>query len=232
MAILEWDNPSNRYGEVGVSRGVLFVQDTSVVNKVAYKSGVPWNGLISVDEKTVEADETEFYADKVQYASLQEYKKFSLAIEAYTYPDEFEECCGFGELTKGIVVGQQERKAFALSYRTEIYNAYGEEAGYKIHIIYGATARPDEKTYETVNDVTEAGIFKWDVSTTPIKITRTEYFDKTMYPTSTLVIDSRYVDPAIMKGIEAVLYGSDHLDSTLITPDEVISLFYNPSVGI
>ena len=54
---------------------------------------------------------------------------------------------------RGIKIGQQDRKTFALVYRTKIGDDLaGQDKGYKLHFIYGCKASPSEKGYKTVND--------------------------------------------------------------------------------
>ena len=73
------------------------------------------------------------------------------------YPDEFMPCDGSAEISKGVVIGQQKRSTFGLSYVTKIGNdTDGSDYGYKIHLIYGAKAKPSEKGYETINDSPDA----------------------------------------------------------------------------
>lgn len=145
-------------------------------------------------------------------------EEFGATIEAYTYPDEFAECDGSASIAKGVVIGQQKRKIFGLCYRTAIGNdVEGEDYGYKLHLIYGATASPSEKGYQTINDSPEAITFSWELTTTPVSVTGFK-------PTASLIIDSTKVDPLDLKAIEAILYGSAETEARLPLPDEIISL--------
>jgi hypothetical protein len=120
---------------------------------------------------------------------------------------------------EGIIVGQQGRKAFGLSYRTRVGNdVEGVEFGYKLHLMYGATASPSEKAYGTINDSPEAITFSWEVATTPVPVTG-------LKPTSLIVVDSTVVDPAELAALEVLLYGAAAVEPKLPTPDEVIALF-------
>ena len=89
--------------------------------------------------------------------------------------------------------------------------------GYKIHLIYGATASPSEKAYSTINDSPEAVTFSWELTTTPIEV---EGFK----PTATVVIDSTKVGAEFLKALEAKLYGSDELEPVLPTPNEIAAM--------
>lgn len=215
MAKLVFDESGKRFYETGVSKGVLYVQDASG----AYPQGVAWNGLTAVNEAPSGAEATPLYADDIKYLELRSAEEFGATIEAYTYPDEFEQCDGSAELAEGVVIGQQARKAFGLCYRTIVGNdVQGNDFGYKLHLIYGATAAPSEKAYATVNDSPEAVTFSWEVTCTPVEV---EGFK----PTATVVIDSRKVDSEKLAALEAKLYGSEAEEAQLPLPAEIAAMF-------
>lgn len=215
MAKLVFDESGKRFYETGVSKGVLYVQDASG----AYPQGVAWNGLTAVNEAPSGAEATPLYADDIKYLELRSAEEFGATIEAYTYPDEFEQCDGSAELAEGVVIGQQARKAFGLCYRTIVGNdVQGNDFGYKLHLIYGATAAPSEKAYATVNDSPEAVTFSWEVTCTPVEV---EGFK----PTATVVIDSRKVDAEKLAALEAKLYGSESEEAQLPLPAEIAAMF-------
>lgn len=215
MAKLVFDESGKRFYETGVSKGVLYVQDASG----AYPQGVAWNGLTAVNEAPSGAEATPLYADDIKYLELRSAEEFGATIEAYTYPDEFEACDGSAELAEGVVIGQQARKAFGLCYRTIVGNdVQGNDFGYKLHLIYGATAAPSEKAYATVNDSPEAVTFSWEVTCTPVEV---EGFK----PTATVVIDSRKVDADKLAALEAKLYGSEAEEAQLPLPAEIAAMF-------
>lgn len=210
-APLTWDKTGERLYETGVSKGVLYQQDTSG----AYPKGVAWNGLINVSEKPTGAEATALYADDIKYLNLISNEDFEASIEAYTYPDEFAECDGSKTIAKGVRIGQQKRKAFGMCYRTALGNDVdGNDHGYKLHIIYGATAAPTEKSFATVNDSPEAITFSWELKTTPVNV-------EGYKPTASLEIDSTKADPEKLKTLEAVLYGSATANARLPLPDEI-----------
>lgn len=215
MAKLVFDESGKRFYETGVSKGVLYVQDASG----AYPLGVAWNGLTAVNEAPSGAEATPLYADDIKYLELRSAEEFGATIEAYTYPDEFEACDGSAEIAEGVVIGQQARKSFGLCYRTIVGNdVQGNDLGYKLHLIYGATAAPSEKAYATVNDSPEAVTFSWEVTCTPVDV---EGFK----PTATVVIDSRKVDAEKLAALEAKLYGSESEEPMLPLPAEIANMF-------
>lgn len=216
MAKLEWDATGERYYEMGTDHGVLYLQDDE--NK--YTNGVAWNGLTAVSESPSGAEPTDLWADNIKYASMRSAETFGCTIEAYTYPDEFSICDGSYQPTPGVSIGQQRRVPFGFSYRTEVHNDTATETddGYKLHLVYNATASPSEKGYATINDSPEAITFSWEVTTTPINVAG-------LKPTSLITIDSTKVDADKLEELEAILYGSTSEDPRLPLPDEVVELF-------
>lgn len=214
MSKLQWDKVGEHFYETGVDHGVLYPMNA---NGQTYDKGVAWNGLTAVTESPEGAEVSAIYADNIKYLNLMSAEDFKATIEAYTYPEEFEQCDGSASLAEGIKIGQQARKAFGFCYRTRIGNDLNPELGYKIHIIYGATAAPSERAYETVNDSPEAITFSWEVSTIPVEVTGFK-------PTAHVEIDSTKVDASKLALIEEKLYGSETEEPTLLMPDEIVAL--------
>lgn len=218
MAKLVWDEAGKHIYETGVSKGVLYVMSNT---PGTYEKGVAWNGLSSVSESPTGAEVSAIYADNIKYLNLMSREEFEGSIEAYTYPDEFMACDGSAspENAKGFIVGQQDRKTFAFCYQTKVGNDLNPEAGYKIHIIYGALASPSERSYETVNDSPEAMTFSWDITTTPVAVTGFK-------PTAHVELDSTKIDKTKLEKIEAKLYGTDEPsgEPTLLMPDDIIKM--------
>ena len=214
MAKLVFNGVGDRLFETGVKKGVLYVMG----DDGQYENGVVWNGLTGVTEKPSGAETTNLYADDVKYVVIYGAEEFEATIEAYTYPEEFEQCDGSAVLTTGVNVGQQTRKTFAFCYTTSLGNdTQGQDFGYKIHIIYGCKAKPSEKSYSTINASPEAVTFSWDVSTTPVPV-------EGMNPTATLIVDSTRVEPEKLKKLEDKLYGTESEEPTLPLPNEVKQL--------
>ena len=210
MSKLTWDASGERLYETGVKQGVLYVMDNNV-----YGNGVAWNGLTAITESPSGAESTPLYADDIKYLDLRSTEEFGATIEAYTYPDEFAECDGSASLADGVSIGQQARKMFGLCYRTTVGNdTDGTDHGYKLHLIYGATASPSEKAYETINDSPEAITFSWEITTTPVSVTGFK-------PTASITIDSTKADPTCLAALEEKLYGGTSTEPTLPLPDEV-----------
>ena len=219
MTKLIWDAEGSRRFEMGTDRGVLYKKKTDG----SYDIGVAWNGLTAVTESPSGAEKTDLYADNIKYASLLSAEDYGATIEAYTYPDEFAECDGSLEIAPGVYGGQQSRVGFGLSWRTLIGTDANANAGYKIHIVYGAMASPSEKAFATVNDSPEAVTLSWEMTTTPVQS------GTLPKPTAVLTISSIEADPTKLAALEAILYGTDTkagdaTDPRLPTVDEVAEL--------
>lgn len=219
MSKLVWDETGKRLYETGVKCGVLYPLQASGL----YTKGVAWNGLTAVTESPSGAESTPQYADDIKYLNLVSAEEFGATIEAFTYPDEFAICDGSIEIEKGVIIGQQSRKTFGLSYRTVLGNdTDGVDHGYKLHLIYGCLAAPSEKAYATMNDSPEAITFSWDVTTTPVAVPNFK-------PTASLTIDSTKVDPDKLEALELILYGNVGVDPRLPFPDEIAKIFSDPT---
>lgn len=216
MAALVWDQTGERYYETGTKKGVVYPYNTT---SKSYDKGVAWNGLTAFTESPSGAEETALYADDIKYGSMRSAEDYGFTIEAYTYPDEFAKLDGTASPVAGVYLGQQNRGVFGFSCVTTIGNDVSNEAGYKLHLVYGATASPSEKSYATINDSPEAITLSWECTTNPVNVTG---FD----PVASLTIDSTKVDATKLQALEKILYGSAQPEATarLPLPDEVITL--------
>ena len=210
MAVLTWDQTGEKLYETGVQKGVLYPMDGAV-----YGKGVAWNGLTAVNETPSGAESTKLYADDIKYLDIRSAEEFGATIEAYSSPEEFDACDGTASLADGVNIGQQNRKGFGFCYRSTIgndteYNNYG----YKLHIIYGLTASPSERSYSTVNDSPEAATLSWEVSSTPVNVAGFK-------PTSIVTINSKKINAEALKEIEDALYGTASEEPKILLPDEI-----------
>lgn len=216
-AALTWDAVGEHLYETGVDQVALYV-----MNGNTYGDGVAWNGVTAITESPSGADATDIYADNIKYLSLRSAENFGATIEAYSSPDEFDQCDGMATPATGVTIRQQTRKPFGLAYRTLVGNdTQSNDHGYQIHLIYNATAAPSEKAYQTVNESPEAITLSWELSTTPIAIAD----HPELKPTAHITIDSTKVDDTKLKSFLAIIYGSDQANARLPLPKEVISHF-------
>ena len=213
MPRLTWDDLGKRFYETGVKQGVLYPQVGG-----AYPKGVAWNGLTAVTESPSGAEPTALYADDIKYLELISNEEFGCTIEAYTYPDEFKACNGEGTLAEGVTIGQQTRVPFGFCYKTVLGNDEKKnDYGYKLHLVYGATASVSEKAFQTINDSPEAITFSWEVTTTPVAV-------KGFKPTAILTIDSTTIAADKLTALEDILYGKETVEARLPLPDEIAEL--------
>lgn len=228
MAVLTWDNIGEKLFETGISKGVLYPMNSEATGDTPYTPGYAWNGLTSVAESPSGADSNKQYADNIVYANLRGAEEFGGTIEAFTFPEQWYECDGSVAPVAGVMVGQQTRRSFGLCYRSEIGNdSNGVDYGYKLHLVYNATASPSEKTYETINDSPEAATLSWEFDTIPIDVT----INGDKKKTALLTIDSTKVSREALDDLEAALYGTENEDPYLPLPDDVIAMFESSSSG-
>lgn len=209
MTRISWTGVGERFYEAGIDRGVLYVDG----------AGVPWIGLIGVNQGQTGGDAKARYQDGIKISNRAAPEEFAATIEAYTYPVEFERCDGTYRSDNGLRVTQQRRKSFGMVYRSKVGNDLaGLSLGYKIHVLYNLRAEPSDHGYKTLTDSSEPQTFSWKVSTRPAQVTGYR-------PTSHFIFDSRDVPAELLATLEDLLYGSDVSEPTLPTPGELVFLF-------
>lgn len=212
MSRLKWLKPGNKLFESGLDRGVLYPQHNP--------EGVPWDGLVSVNEARSGGEPKEIYVDGVKVATVPKRDDFSGSIEAYMYPDEFAACDGTLSGAPGFYLTQQRLRPFSLSYRTAIGNDLsGPNHGYKIHFIYNMIARSKGLIRSSRSQSIDPIVFGWDFSTTPV------LFGTEFMPTAHVFIDSRTVNQRILSIIEDIIYGSPTTAPRLPSIEEFIEMF-------
>lgn len=218
MSRLVWGASGSRIFETGVDRGVLFPPNIS--------TGVPWNGLASVNEAPSGGDSTGYYMDGIKFIQVSAAEEYAASIGAFSAPKEFAACDGTANIYAGLSITQQPRKQFGFSYRTLIGNdTEGQEFGYKIHIVYGALAKPTSRNNQTLSESSNALDLSWDITTVPPGITGFK-------PSAHLVINSVEASSAHLLAIENMIYGSDGIDSRLPTITDLLTIFSTADEGI
>lgn len=213
MARIAWNTAGSRFYEAGVDRGVLYIDSFA---------GVPWIGLISVDETPSGGEAKPYYVDGIKYLNISNAEEFEATIRAYTYPVEFSQCDGTARIRPGLFFGQQQRKSFGFSYRTKIGNdTSGSDYGYKLHLVYNALATPSSRTASSYGESAEASDFNWNLTTKPVAVSGYS-------PTAHIVVDSRFTHPLTVAAIENILYGNDLTVARLPTAQELIAIFDLP----
>ena len=213
MSKISWDEVGQRFYKTGVDHGVLYRQVEG-----AYPAGVPWNGLTAVTVSPEGAEPTDIYADNIKYLSIRSAENYKATIEALYSPPEFDACDGSAELTTGVKVGQQARQPFGFSWRTILGNDTKlNDNGHTIHILYGCTVSPSEKSYQTVNDSPEAMNLSWEVDTLPVPVPNFK-------PTAYMEIDCTALSAAKLKAVEDALYGTEQAEAYLPLPEALMAL--------
>lgn len=199
MTAIKWDEIGERKYEAGLDRGVLYVPEGT---------GVPWNGLVSVEEENNNEVEA-VYFDGIKANDIVTIGEYSGTMTAFTYPDEFQPFSGMEEDQDGIFLANQEQGRFHLSYRTLIGTDTTQlGASYKIHLVYNLTANVASRNWETLALEVTPMEFEWAITAIP------EDMDGHR-PTAHLIIDTRRMDPWLVQDIEDILYGDAENDPSL-----------------
>jgi len=198
-----------------------------------YPKGRAWNGLTGVTESPSGAENTAVYADNMKYLNLQSAEEFGATIECITYPAEWAKCDGTAELVPGVILGQQRRSTFGFCYRTKKGNdTEGADHGYKLHLIYGASASPSEKGYTTANPKPKTVSVRFEIPPTANPIQGKDENGKPCASVASITIDSTTVNKEKLATLETILYGTDGAgdsdtgtDARLPLPEEIKEIF-------
>lgn len=210
MAKLEWNRPGHKFFENGIDQAVLFVDGAP---------GIPWSGLIGLNNRSNGGETQDIYIDGVKANSEAGVEEYLGTLEAYYYPPEFEQCDGLGYDEDILVrIGQQPRKPFHLAYRSWVGDDLnGSQAEYKIHLIYNAYVLPSKRRFQTMSDSAELQIFSWDLTSIPEPVPG-------FLPTSHLIFESSKLYPKILQDLENIVFGSYFSESRMPMPTEVVNI--------
>lgn len=210
MTRIDWARVGERYFEVGIDRGVLYVDGNP---------GVPWIGLVSFNESQSGGEPMDRYLDGIKISNRASPEDFEGTLEAYTYPVEFERCDGTYRADNGLRITQQRRQPFHMVYRSKIGNDIaGLDRAYKIHIMYNLRAQPSDRGYHTLVDQTEPLTFSWKLTSRPAVINGYR-------PSAHYIVDSRDIPAELLTQLEDLLYGTDLTDPSIPSPGELLFMF-------
>jgi hypothetical protein len=139
---------------------------------------VPWNGLVSVGQRPENADHQVAYFDGQMYVQRKAVEGFSAEVEAITYPDQI----GTGKFVD-------------LSWRVQA------DDGDEIHLVYNARLIPSDLGYSTLDDGTQAHVFKWSLTTVPETIDQVR-------ATSHVVLNAADTAPGVLTAVTDLIYGN------------------------
>jgi len=206
MTRLVWNAVGTKRYENGIDRGVLYLPN---------QTGVAWPGIVSVDESPDGGTPTPVFLDGVKYLNVLSKESFNGVITAISSPSEFAICEGISSLQPGLSVGQQPKKPFGFSYRTQIGNdVNGPNYGYKIHLLYNVLAATNNRSSLTEQSLISAPTNSWTIKAEPL------YFNG-QKPAAHLIIDSTTAPLDTITEIESILYGDADTDPRLITQEEL-----------
>ncbi len=209
MPRVQWDSDGTRIFETGIDRGMLYLPSAA---------GVAWNGLMSVSESPTGGEAREYYIDGEKYLNLAAIEEYSATVQAFSSPREFAPCAGLMYIQPGLYASDQPLRQFGFSYRTLVGDdLQGTDAGYKIHLVYNATAKISDFVNQTAGDNPGVSPYSWEISAIPEVI-------PLHAPTSHFVVDSRKISSTLLRRLEDILYGTDSDDPRLITVSELLSL--------
>lgn len=225
MVAITWAKPVAPRIESGVDRGVLFVEGLA---------GVPWNGLISVDETFSGGERESFRFDGIKHLELINARTFGATINAFSAPREFGPCEGNVHFAPGMIITRQPRTQFDFSYRSKS----DTEDGYKLHLIYNASATPRSRGYATQSNQTSPTVLSWVLNVVPKAFVMPNAPDNfepgqpaqgmnavtETRPTAHFILDSAGMDPEILSVIESYLYGTEFSEPVMPTLEMIVDL--------
>lgn len=194
MTQIVWDQAGSNPYEAGVDRGVFYPRSGP---------GIVWNGLASVQESPSDADEKTRFIDGVRTRTGRKPGDFAGTIEAFMYPNEFEE----------KVLARRYAPTFGMTYRTRTATSH------KIHLVYNILLGPTG--YEYQQDDTKP--FGWTFTTTPAVFPG-------IRPTAHLIVEAAVTHPETFTELEEALYGTADTEPYLPSPDELMAIFEKSAI--
>lgn len=195
MARLEWHSPESRVIEAGVDRGVIYPHNGR---------GVAWTGLISVSEKRSKGNLLPLYYEGEKFNILSSNSERTSTVSAFTYPDVLDQLTGLHSDRYGIQYDDQEAEFFSMTYRTMV----GLQGDYKIHVLFNQKAEINDANRNTMTNVPVQVEFSWDLQGVPIRLMGKR--------TTSITLDSRELDPQLLRTLEEKLYGTPERDSSFV----------------
>ena len=194
MTALEWNLGLNNTYETGIDRGVLFPYN---------EYGVAWSGLVNVDKKNKQTQNTPLYYEGDKFDIIDETQDRTTTVSAYTYPDVLDELLGFYTDVEGFSYGDQPREFFSMAYRTLI-----GPSDYRINVLINQKAYATAGSHATIGSSIAPTEFSWEMNGVPMR-----FRDRLV---TFMSFDSRNLRTATLKNIENTLYGTKTRDSNFV----------------
>lgn len=169
---------------------------------IDFVDGVPWTGLISVEQEDTAEMKTDYYFDGIRHRVTHSLGDYKAKVSAFMYPKELDSY--FEQSPRGLL---------GMTYRTH------DGDSTKIHLIYNAKLLPFTRTHATKSATVSLESFDLQLVTKP-------YDTPGATPTAHLVIDVDSVRyPDALPWLEELLYGSEWQEPRLPSPREVVEIF-------
>lgn len=212
MTKIDWSSVPRTF-DVGLDQGVLYVGSSP---------GVPWVGLVSVTDTRSVSEYKAAFQEGSKYSQKVEPKDHVLSLSAFTYPEEFEKCDGYRELSTGFLIDHQDPVEFGLCYRTKIANEIqGSDYGYKLHFVYNALAKSSDVVNNSIGSQLSLSAMSWSIETRPILVDGFK-------PSAHFVVNMSKVRAKLIAEVEALVYGSSTTVPRLPSPNELFEILkYN-----
>ena len=220
MSKIVWG--SKKEYQSGCNKAVLYMYEGG-----DYLHGVAWDGITDMSRETKGGEIDALYSGGIRVRNLFTQMEYGFSITCYSYPEEFEPCIGETEIVSGMIVEQQERAMFGVSYQTQISNMFEPDAGYYIHLVYGCMVASYDYENKTINSSPEPVEFTFDVETIPSIPSDFEGLNAIAH----VKINSTKTDPERLAMLLDILYGTDEEDPRMPLPDEVAEILSGTSAN-
>lgn len=197
MAKLLWDELDKRFFVAGVEK--VFV---------TYKGRkIPWSGVKSISVSQSANKVEPLYFDGIVYRNIPSIGDTKAKINAYMYPENFEEINGLVTKRGVTLHNQPNYTPFNICWKTRSSNE-----SEVIHILYNVTSTVSDVEYNTDTNTVNPHTMSWDLHTAS-------------YPTvsgsSYISIDSRKVSKEAFGDLELYLYGSNNIEPNIYDSDTI-----------
>lgn len=193
MTAIVWGKHDNKTYFNGIDRGVVY---TSALSE-------PWDGLVSVENKSTGGDTEDLYLDGVRRGTLTNSEFYSATIKAFSTPSIVESAIGNTAIGDGLFAETSIRSTFSMCYRSFVGNESSASSDYRIHFLYNLSVKKPTIVNETRDDGGDLDALTYEVSSTP------DLTIANQPPSYHLYVDTRAIaSPAKLFALENFLYGT------------------------